>query len=103
MCDVVLEKKLILDLLEYLDSRLGDNELRLQLTVDEETVTAVMYNGNKRVLDTDLNFIRLLDSVLEDIKYKFNLSDGWFNDEIKIQIINYLMEDLSKYNNIKVL
>ena len=106
----LLDKNKLLQIFDYLNERLKENQLQLEITIYGGSIMTMVYDNRPATKDiycvfSETNF-KLLDNILNLTKYTFNLSDGWINEEIKEPLKTILKEDketYKTYSNLKVL
>ncbi|MFU7515529.1 hypothetical protein [Clostridium sp. HCS.1] len=106
----LLNKEKLNDIFEYLNSRLRDNQLQLEITIYGGTVMTMVYDNRPATRDIDCVFseinISILNNILDDTKFVFNLSDNWINEEIK-EPLKYIIKEekeiFKQYSNLQIL
>ena len=106
----LLDKKRLLQIFDYLNERLKENQLQLEITIYGGTVMTLVYDHKPATKDIDCVFseinYKLLENILDLTKYAFNLPDGWINEEIKEPLKSIIKEDKETYkiySNLKLL
>ncbi|WP_051534225.1 DUF6036 family nucleotidyltransferase [Desulfitibacter alkalitolerans] len=106
----LLDKNKLLQIFDYLNERLKENQLQLEITIYGGSIMTMVYDNRPATKDIDCVFsetnFKLLENILNLTKYTFNLSDGWINEEIKEPLKTILKEDketYKTYSNLKVL
>lgn len=106
----LMDKNKLLQIFDYLNERLKENQLQLEITIYGGSVMTMVYDNRPATRDIDCVFsetnYKLLDSILDVTKFNFNLSDGWINEEIKEPLKYILKEDKETYkiySNLKIL
>ncbi len=106
----LLDKKRLLQIFDYLNERLKENQLQLEITIYGGTIMTLVYDHRPATKDIDCVFseinYKLLDNILDLTKYAFNLPDGWINEEIKEPLKSIIKEDketYKTYSNLKLL
>ena len=106
----LLDRKKLLEIFEYLNERLKENQLQLEITIYGGSVMTLVYDNRPATKDIDCVFsetnLKLLDNILELAQFTFNLSDGWINEDIKEPLKAILKEDKETYkvySNLKIL
>jgi hypothetical protein len=106
----LMDRNKLLQIFDYLNERLKENQLQLEVTIYGGSIMAMVYDNRPATKDIDCVFsetnFKLLDSVLELTKFAFNLSDGWINEQIKEPLQSLLKEDKETYKvytNLKIL
>ncbi len=106
----LLDRKKVLEIFNYLNERLKENHLQLEITIYGGTVMTMVYDNRPATKDIDCVFSetnsRLLENILSLTKHTFNLSDNWINEEIK-EPLKYILkeekETFKVYSNLKIL
>ena len=106
----LLDKNKLLKVFDYLNERLKENQLQLEITVYGGSIMTMVYDNRPATKDIDCVFsktnLALLDNILGLTKFTFNLSDNWINEEIKEPLKFLLKEDKEIYriySNLKIL
>jgi len=106
----LLDKKRLLQIFDYLNERLKENQLQLEITIYGGTIMTLVYDHRPATKDIDCVFseinYKLLNNILDLTKYAFNLPDGWINEEIKEPLKSIIKEDKETYkiySNLKIL
>ncbi len=106
----LMDKNKLLEIFDYLNERLKENQLQLEITLYGGSIMTMVYDNRPATKDIDCVFSetnwKLLDNILELTKFTFNLSDGWINEEIKEPLKSILKEDKETYrvySNLKIL
>ncbi len=106
----LMDRDKLSDIFEYLNERLKENQLQLEITVYGGSIMTMVYDNRPATKDIDCVFsdvnYNLLDKILELTKFAFNLSDKWINEEIKEPLKSLLKEDketFKLYSNLKIL
>jgi hypothetical protein len=106
----LLDKKRLLQIFGYLNERLKENQLQLEITIYGDTIMTLVYDHRPATKDIDCVFseinYKLLNNILDLTKYAFNLPDGWINEEIKEPLKSIIKEDketYKTYSNLKLL
>lgn len=106
----LLNKDRLLEIFEYLNERLRENQLQLELTIYGGCVMTMVYDNRPATRDIDCVFgeinLKLLINILDSTKYTFNLSDDWINEEIKEPLKYILQEEkevFKQYSNLQIL
>ena len=106
----LLDKNKLLQIFDYLNERLKENQLQLEITIYGGSIMTMVYDNRPATKDIDCVFsetnFKLLENILELTKYTFNLSDGWINDDVKEPLKTILKEDketYKTYSNLKIL
>ena len=106
----MMNKEKLLEIFEYINERLKENQLYLEITVYGGAVMNMVYDNRPATKDIDCIFNatnnKLLNNILELTKSVFGLSDNWINDEIK-EPLEYILEENKEvyktYSNLKIL
>ncbi|MEW6624393.1 MAG: ABC transporter substrate-binding protein [Bacillota bacterium] len=106
----LLDKDKLLVIFDYLNERLKENQLQLEITIYGGSIMTIVYDNRPATRDIDCVFstsnLKLLENILDITKYAFNLSDGWINEDIKEPLKSILKEDKETYkvySNLKIL
>lgn len=106
----LMDKDKLLEIFDYLNERLKENQLQLEITIYGGSIMTMVYDNRPATRDIDCVFSeansKLLDHILDLAKFTFNLSDGWINEEIKEPLKSILKEDKETYkvySNLKIL
>ncbi len=106
----LLDKNKLQQIFEFLNERLKENQLQLELTIYGGSLMTMIYDNRPATKDIDCVFaetnIKLLENILEHTKSVFSLSDGWINEQIKEPlkfIIREEKEVFKSYSNLKML
>ncbi|MDF0728706.1 DUF6036 family nucleotidyltransferase [Cytobacillus sp. S13-E01] len=106
----LMDKGKLLEIFDYLNERLKENQLQLEITIYGGSIMTMVYDNRPATKDIDCVFSetnsKLLDNILAQTKFIFNLSDGWINEEIKEPLKAILKEDKETYrvySNLKIL
>lgn len=106
----LMDKNKLQDIFDYLNERLKENQLQLEITIYGGSIMTMIYDHRPATKDIDCVFsetnVKLLDNILELTKNAFNLGDGWINEEIKEPLKSILKEDIvtyKTYSNLKIL
>ena len=106
----LMDKSKLIEIFDYLNERLYENQLQLEITVYGGSIMAMVYDNRPATKDIDCVFSetndKLLSNILDLAKFTFNLSDGWINEEIKEPLRYLLKEDKETfkiYSNLKII
>ncbi|HHY17498.1 MAG TPA: ABC transporter substrate-binding protein [Firmicutes bacterium] len=106
----LIDKRLLLEIFDYLNERLKENQLQLEITVYGGSVMTMVYDNRPATRDIDCVFSdansKLLQNILKTTQYAFSLPDDWINEEIKEPLKHLLKEDketFTIYSNLKIL
>lgn len=106
----LMDKHKLLEIFDYLNERLKENQLHMDLTIYGGSIMTIVYDNRPATKDIDCVFnatnLNLLDNILELTKTIFNLSDGWINEDIKEPLKSLIKEDIEiykTYSNLKIL
>jgi len=106
----LMDKDKLLKIFDYLNERLKENQLQLEITVYGGSIMTMVYDNRPATKDIDCVFgetnYKLLDNILDLTKFAFNLPDGWINEEIKEPLKSIIKEDKETYrvySNLKIL
>lgn len=105
----LLDKAKLLAIFDYLNERLKENLLQLELTVYGGSVMTMVYDNRPATKDIDCVInttnIILLENILDNTRFVFDLPEGWINEEIKEPLQAMLKEDKEiyrAYSNLKI-
>ena len=97
----LMDKGLLLQIFAYLNERLKENQLHLEITIYGGTVMTMVYDGRPATRDIDCVFGEvnsvLLKNLLDMTRYAFDLSDNWINEQIKEPLRHLQKEDKETY------
>lgn len=106
----LLGKKDLLEIFNYLNQRLKENQLQLEITVYGGSIMTMVYDSRPATKDVDCVFnnvnMNLFKNILDTVKFTFNLSDDWINEEIKEPLKHLIKEEkeiYKNYSNLKIL
>lgn len=106
----LMDKTKLLEIFDYLNERLKENQLQLEMTIYGGSIMTMVYDNRPATKDIDCVFsetnFKLLDNILDLTKFTFNLPDGWINEEIKEPLKSILKENKETYKlytNLKIL
>lgn len=106
----LFDKRKLLEIFAYLNERLKENQLQLEITIYGGSIMTVVYDNRPATRDIDCVFSetnsKLLENILDLTRFTFNLYDGWINEEIKEPLKSILKEDKETYkvySNLKIL
>ena len=106
----LMDKEKLLQIFDYLNERLRENQLQLEITIYDGSIMTMIYDNRPATRDIDCVFsetnLKLLDHILDLTKFAFGLSEGWINEEIKEPLKSILKEDKETYkvySNLKIL
>ena len=106
----LMDKERLLQIFDYLNERLKENQLQLEITVYGGSIMTMVYDNRPATKDIDCVFSEtnsnLLNRILDLTKYTFNLADGWINEDIKEPLRALLKEDKETYRvytNLRIL
>ena len=107
---IELDKKTILELFKYLNERLKENQLYLEITVYGGSIMTLLYDNRPATKDIDCIFNnnneKLFKNILNQTQFVFNLSNDWLNEDIKEPLTALIKEDketYKNYSNLKIL
>ncbi len=106
----LLSKNDLLEIFKYLNQRLKENQLQLEITVYGGSIMTMVYDDRPATKDVDCVFnnvnMSLFKNILDTVRFAFNLSDDWINEEIK-EPLKYLIKEEKEiyktYSNLKIL
>lgn len=97
----LLDKGKLLEIFDYLNGQLMENQLQLEITIYGGSVMTMVYDSRPATKDIDCVFgevnAQLLNNILELTRYAFGLPDGWINEEIKEPLRVIIKEDIETY------
>ena len=106
----VLDKSKLLEIFAYLNERLKENQLQLEITIYGGSIMTMVYDNRPATKGIDCVFSeinsKLLENILAIARFTFNLSENWINEEIKEPLKSILKEDketYKSYSNLKIL
>lgn len=106
----LMDKDRLLEIFDYLNERLKENQLQLEITVYGSSIMTMVYDNRPATKDIDCVFSetnsKLLKNILDLTQYTFNLSGDWINEDIKEPLKSLLKEDKETYkvySNLKIL
>ena len=106
----LMDKDSLLEILSYLNERLKENQLQLEITIYGGSIMTMVYDNRPATKDIDCVFsetnLKILDNILSLIKFTYNLPDNWINEEIKEPLKHLLKEEketFKVYSNLKIL
>lgn len=106
----LLNKEKLLKIFDYLNEQLKDNNLQLEITLYGGSIMTMVYDNRPATKDVDCVFsttnLKLLENILELVRFTFNLPKGWINEEIKSPLKSILKENKETYimySNLKIL
>jgi hypothetical protein len=106
----LLDKNKLLEIFDYLNQQLKENAMQLELTIYGGCIMTMVFDNRPATKDIDCVFSlandKLLEHILKNTQFVFDLSDGWINDEIKEPLKSIIAEELETfktYSNLKIL
>ena len=106
----LLDKNKLLQIFDYLNERLKENRMQLEITIYGGSIMTMVYDSRPATRDIDCVFsetnLQLLAHILEQTRFAFNLPDGWINEQIKEPLKAIIKEDrvtYKVYTNLKIL
>jgi hypothetical protein len=97
----LLDKDKLLEIFSYLNERLKENQLQLEITVYGGSIMTLLYDKRPATKDIDCVFgptnSKLLNNILELTRFTFGLSDNWINEQVKEPLKQLLKEDREIY------
>lgn len=106
----LMDKYKLTEIFEYLNERLRENQLQLEITVYDGSIMTMLYDNRPATKDIDCVFsetnFKLLENILNLTRSAFSLSEGWINEEIKEPLKSILKEDkvtYKTYSNLRIL
>ena len=108
--NMLMDREKLLQIFDYLNERLKENQLQLELTIYGGTIMTMVYDNRPATRDIDCVFSevnqKLLENILEMTRFIFNLPENWINEEIKEPLKSIIKEDKETYkiySNLKIL
>ncbi len=108
--DRLMDREELLEIFDYLNKQLEENQLVLELTVYGGAIMTLVYDNRPATKDIDCVFSSsnedLLNNILELTKFTFNLPNKWINEDIKEPLKTLLREDKETfrlYSNLRIL
>lgn len=108
--NMLMDKDRLIQIFNYLNEMLKENQLQLEITIYGGTVMTMVYDNRPATKDIDCVFSevnqKLLDNILEMTRFTFNLPKNWINEEIKQPLKSIIREDKETYkvySNLKIL
>jgi len=105
-----MDREELLEIFDYLNKQLAENQLVLELTVYGGAIMTLVYDNRPATKDIDCVFSSsnedLLNNILELTKFTFNLPTKWINEDIKEPLKSLLREDKETfrlYSNLRIL
>jgi len=99
----MLDKKMLLEIFDYLNEALRDNLLHLDITIYGGSIMTLLFDDRPATRDIDsimsVDNIELLNQIIEQVQNVYQLNSDWINDEIKEPLKSLLSEDLTSYGN----
>src|SRR5690554_2542280 len=93
----LLSKEKLMEIYDYLNERLKENQIKLEITIYGGSIMTMIYDHRPATRDIDCVFnesnSKLVQSILDMTKFTFNLPENWFNEEIKEPLQSILKED----------
>lgn len=106
----LMDREELLEIFDYLNKQLAENQLVLELTVYGGAIMTLVYDNRPATKDIDCVFSSsnedLLNNILELTKFTFNLPTKWINEDIKEPLKSLLREDKETfrlYSNLRIL
>lgn len=106
----LMDKDKLLNIFDYLNERLKENQLNLEITIYGGSIMTMVYDNRPATKDIDCVFsetnLKLLDNILELTQFTFDLPKDWINEEIKNPLKSLVKEDKETYrtySNLKIL
>ena len=108
--NILMDRDKLLQIFDYLNERLKENQLQLELTIYGGTIMTMVYDNRPATKDIDCVFSevnqKLLENILRMTRFTFNLPENWINEEIKEPLKSIIKEDKETYkvySNLKIL
>jgi len=106
----LMDKDKLLKIFDYLNERLKENQLQLEITIYGGSIMTMVYDNRPATKDIDCTFnetnSKLLKNMLDLTQFTFNLSDDWINEDVKEPLKSLIKEDKETYkvySNLKIL
>lgn len=106
----LLNRAELLKIFDYLNERLKENSLIINLTVYGGAVMSLIYDNRPATRDVDYIFnegdYKLFNNIIEDTGDLFGLGKGWMNEDIKEPLEIFSKEELGtfkSYSNLTIL
>lgn len=106
----MLNKRKLLEIFEYINQRLKENQLNFEITLYGGCIMTMVYDNRPATRDIDCVFSKtnqkILDHILEMARFAFSLPAGWINEDIKEPLKSILKEDkeiFKNYSNLRIL
>lgn len=97
----LMDRGKLLNIFEYLNERLKENQLQLEITIYGGSIMTMVYDNRPATKDIDCVFSesnsKLLENILDITKFAFSLSKDWINEEIKEPLKSILKEEKETY------
>jgi hypothetical protein len=108
--DRLMDREELLDIFDYMNKQLAENQLVLELTVYGGAIMTLVYDNRPATKDIDCVFSSsnedLLNNIFELTKFTFNLPAKWINEDIREPLKSLLIEDketFKLYSNLRIL
>ncbi|MDD4834537.1 MAG: DUF6036 family nucleotidyltransferase [Lutispora sp.] len=108
--NILMDRDKLLQIFDYLNERLKENQLQLELTIYGGTIMTMVYDNRPATKDIDCVFSevnqKLLENILGMTRFTFKLPENWINEEIKEPLKSIIKEDKETYkiySNLKIL
>ena len=106
----LMDRGRLLEIFDFLNTQLRDNQLQLEITIYGGSIMTMVYDNRPATKDIDCIFgnsnLKILNNILDNVKFAFNLSENWINQEVKEPLSFLLKEDKETYkvySNLKIL
>jgi hypothetical protein len=103
------EKSLLLEIFNYINERLKEKQLQLEMTIYGGTIMTMLYD-RPATKDIDCVFggidLKLLKNILDLTRHNFDLKEDWLDEQISEPLKYLLREDkeiFKTYSNLKIL
>jgi hypothetical protein len=103
------EKSLLLEIFNYINERLKEKQLQLEMTIYGGTIMTILYD-RPATKDIDCVFsgidLKLLKNILDLTRHNFDLKEDWLDEQISEPLKYLLREDkeiFKTYSNLKIL
>lgn len=99
----------LIEIFEYLDAKLKDNNLKLELVLYGGALMNLLYDNRPATSDIDCimnnNNDKILTNILNMTAIVYDLKEDWINEEIKEPLKVLLKQDISimkNYDNLQI-
>lgn len=99
----MIDKKMLLEIFDYLNEALRDNLLHLDITIYGGSIMTLLFDDRPATRDIDsimsVDNVELLNQIIKQVQNVYQLNSDWINDAIKEPLKSLLSEDLTSYGN----